>query len=51
MFFIPHFSRSCPASAVFLLREREFLAYFGYFVADLCTFWRKFTGLNIAVVP
>ena len=32
----------------FLLREREFLAYFD---ADLCIFWRKFTELNIAVVP
>ena len=36
------------ASALFLLREREFLAYFD---ADLCIFWRKFTELNIAVVP
>ena len=31
-------------------KKGEILGYFGYFVANLCTFWCTFTGLNNAVV-
>ena len=27
-------------------RELEILAYFGYFIANLCTFWCNFIGLK-----
>ena len=40
------FSRRC----IFLHKEREALAYLGYFVAKLCILWCTFTGPNNAVV-
>ena len=40
------FSSQCT----FKHREREILAYLGYFVANLRTFWCTFTGLENAVV-